>query len=97
MDGNMFFAFMFFHVKVSLLTDRGNHGGTLEVLPNNIDCQSAGMTHVGPIVAVVAQLIENQFVGWIVDGECVVVGTSSSIARSSVLLLSWLPWAPSAI
>ena len=67
MQGNVALLLVLLAVELGLLADGADHSGTLEVLPDYFNGQVGGVAHVGPEIAVVAQLVEDQLVGGVVD------------------------------
>ena len=58
----MFLSLVLLGVKVSLLTDGGQHGSALEAVPHNVDSQRRGVRHLLVEEAVVAQLVKDNLV-----------------------------------
>lgn len=72
--------FRFFCVKDVLLYGGWRHVGFLKVLPDDVDGEVGGMAHVAGVESVVAKLVDEYFVGWVVEG--IVVG--GGVARERV-------------
>lgn len=63
-EGDVLFAEVLFGVEMGLLLDGGSHGGALEAFPDDVDGEVGGVGHFLVEEAVVAEFVEDDFVGW---------------------------------